>query len=106
MNNMTPKPGDYIATNNLSDEDYHAMALAVTASVKYDGEREESVEDGYLPVPTPKQCAEDLRDDGFHPQASCVDRMIDALEWIACNACQSSRLECQKRAIRALSTER
>lgn len=61
--------------------------------------RNDIYEDGYLPIPTPKQCVEDLRDDGFHPQATCIERMIAELEWIKYNACQSSRVECRKHAI-------
>ena len=165
---VTLQPGDYIATEGLSEDDYHAVAEAFMAAgagkgeypsdgqfypyfgwrekidnlyhgyngsgwgerqltlsqilsatnavgdepqmtskqwVPEVGDREEVAEEGYLPIPSPKQCAEDLRDDGFHPQATCVERMMEALEWIARNACQSSRLECQKRASAALATE-
>ena len=31
--------------------------------------------DNMLPIPTPEQCAQDLRDDGFHPEATLVERM-------------------------------
>ena len=33
-------------------------------------------EPGMLPIPTPQQCVEDLRDDGYHPQATCVERLM------------------------------
>lgn len=32
-------------------------------------------DDHYLPIPDPVLCAENLRDDGFHPEATCVERM-------------------------------
>lgn len=32
-------------------------------------------DEGFIPVPGSAKCAQDLRDDGFHPEATCVDRM-------------------------------
>ena len=41
-----------------------------------EAEREELAEPGMLPIPSPQQCVDDLRDDGFHPQATCVARLM------------------------------
>jgi hypothetical protein len=58
--------------------------------------------EGYQPVPSPAQAASDLRDDGFHPEATILERLTEALEWIAFNACTTSRRECKRRARAAL----
>ena len=43
-----------------------------------DGERRETMSDDeeMIPVPSPEQAVEDLRDDGFHPEATCIERLV------------------------------